>query len=121
MCRFKIGVIGQYQLIVICIKALLHLKPEDGVRSLTKVNLHPHFRIEFTEWLKKIDVKVLAGERFFTTHNNSLFDAMPVFWQKLSCEARHEVVSKIDNFVANAMDGETIWNRHTNTSSLLLH
>ena len=43
MCRFKIGVIGQYQLIVICIKALLHVKPDDWVRSFTKVNLHPHF------------------------------------------------------------------------------
>ena len=31
LSRFKIGVFSQYQLIDICIKALLHVKPEDWV------------------------------------------------------------------------------------------
>jgi hypothetical protein len=36
---------------------------------------------------------------------------MPVFWQKLTAEARLECVSKIDSFHAEAAPGTTVWTK----------
>ncbi len=62
------------------------------ISSFKKDNLHPDYRIPFLDWIKKIDEKVVAGEHFFHKHNNSFFQAMPSFWQRLTIEARHSVV-----------------------------
>ena len=60
-------------------------------------NLHPHHRIDFNNWCKRIESKLVTGERYFTTRVG-LYDAMPAFWKHMSCEHRHEVVNWIDGF-----------------------
>lgn len=67
-------------------------KKKYWVSSFKNVNLHPDFRISFLEWSKKIEKDLETGERFFVARNG-LFDALPTFWQHMTCEARHEVVA----------------------------
>ena len=65
--------------------------------------------MDLTEWLQQIEQTVAVGDRFFTSQNTGLFDAMPAFWQRLSEEARHECVRKITRFHADFQEGETVW------------
>jgi hypothetical protein len=107
--RFILKIITQPDLIVICVKALKNISPELWISSFKKVNLHPDYRIPFLDWIKKNDEKVVAGEHFFHKHNNSFFQAMPSFWQHLTIEARHSVVSTIDRFFDEAPPGKSPW------------
>ena len=58
--------LGQYQLMGICLLAL-SVFPDMIWNSLfNKVNLHPDHWTSFLDWFKHIDDKILMGERFFS-------------------------------------------------------
>ncbi len=57
MVRYKVRMISQFDLIAICVKAFQKVKSTDWVKSFVKVNLHPDFRIDFVDWLNRIDKK----------------------------------------------------------------
>ena len=76
-------------LIAICVKALAKVKPESWTSSFKKVNLHPD-RVGALDWLRQIDEKNNTGEHFITAYNNTLFEAMPAFWKKLTVEVYHK-------------------------------
>jgi hypothetical protein len=99
LVRLSRPMIDQSALVVVCVKALQKVSKQMWISSFTKVNLHPDHRISFIEWIKKIDEKIEVGEHFFSKCNNSCFLAMPMFWQKLSIEARHAAISVIDRYV----------------------
>jgi hypothetical protein len=69
------------------------------------VNLHPHHRINFTVWCKKIESKLETGEHFFK-NRVGLFDAMPAFWKHMFGEHCHAVVAMIDHFYRKAEEDE---------------
>jgi hypothetical protein len=69
--------------------------------SFKKVNLHPHHRLDFNGWCKKIDSKLKTGERFFK-NRVGLFDAMPAVWKYMPAKQRHLVVALIDGFYEKA-------------------
>jgi hypothetical protein len=71
--------------------------------SFKKVNLHPHHRLDFNGWGKKIDSKLKTGEQFFK-NRVGLFDAMPAFWKYMPAEQRRLVVALIDGFYQKAKD-----------------
>jgi hypothetical protein len=109
-CRIKIKNITQWDLIATCIIALKQVKSESWINSFKKVNLHPDFRIPFSEWLQKIKEKIETGERFFKERLNTIFDAMPALWKNLSVEERHDCMSIIDDMKETAENGTSIWN-----------
>jgi hypothetical protein len=57
--------------------------------------------------LRCIDEKIKTGDHFFTANNNSLLEAIPAFWKKLTVEARHECIHLIDSFHEQALPGES--------------
>ncbi len=81
-----------------CIHALSKVEQNSWVSSFKKVNLHPHFRIDFPSWCKKIDSKLATGEKFFK-NRVGLFDAMPAFWKHVLGKHCHAVVAMIDDFL----------------------
>ena len=103
----KLAVFNQETLVAVCIHALRNINPTSWVSSFRKVNQHPHHRIDFEAWCKKIESKLVTGEQFFK-NRVGLFDAMPSFWKQMTCQDRHEVVGMIDGFYSSAnQNGET--------------
>ena len=104
----KLAVLNQENIVAICIHALRNVSSNSWVASFKKVNQHPHHRIDFKAWCKKIESKLITGEQFFK-NRVGLFDAMPSFWKQMTCENRHAVVGMIDGFYqcATNQNGET--------------
>lgn len=94
----KLAVFKQETLVAVCIHALGNINPTSWVSSFRKVNQHPHHRIDFEAWCKKIESKLITGEQFFK-NRVGLFDAMPSFWKQMTCENRHAIVGMIDGFI----------------------
>ena len=61
--RFKLGVIDQWDLIGICCNALKKVSKDAWISSFKRVNLHPDYRVDSVEWLKRIDGSLQCGER----------------------------------------------------------
>lgn len=111
--RFSLGKISQWDLIALCVVALKNTTRDrdSWKKSFIRVNLHPQHRVSIMEWLKKIEQTVAVGDRFFTAHNSSLFDAMPAFWQKLTVEARHKCMAVIDECHNTVEPGSKVWSK----------
>ncbi len=69
------------------------------------MNQHPHFRVDFEQWCKRVESNLATGERFFV-NRVGLFDAMPMFWKQMSGENRHAVVAIIDGIMTQAKTNE---------------
>ena len=84
---------------------------EDAFKS---VNLHPHHRVEFNEWLKQISDHIETGEQYFKrgeTTEVSLCDAMPAVWKNMPVECRQSLVQCINSFYKNALPGVSVWTK----------
>ncbi len=101
----KLAIIKQETIIAVFIDALRKVKPDAWVDSFKKVIQHPHFRVDFEQWCKRIKSKLATGERFFV-NRVGLFDAMPAFWKQMSSENRHAVVAIIDGIMMKAKTNE---------------
>jgi hypothetical protein len=88
-CRsnHRLAILNQGTIVSACIHALRKVKRESWVASFKKVNLHPHHRLDFNCWCKKIDSKLKTGEQFFK-NRVGLFDAMPAFRKYMPAEQR---------------------------------
>jgi hypothetical protein len=82
---------------MLCIQGLKKVKKEAWIDSFKKVNLHPEHRVAFPDWIKRIDEKLISGERFFK-NRSSLYDAMPALWRNLAVVDRKAIISEIDQF-----------------------
>ena len=98
------------------IHALSDVRPETWEKSFKRVNLHPHHRVPFNDWLKRIDEAIQGGERFFCEGQNSLYEAMPALWKNMDVECRHRLVRVIDGFYRNTAGDP--WNEN-NVKQLL--
>ena len=88
---------NQWILIAIAIDAQNVIKKEVWIDSFKKVNMHPHTRVSFDKWLEVLDKRgFLSAEQFFD-NRNSLYDAMPACWKKLTLDHRQEVIQIIDD------------------------
>jgi hypothetical protein len=67
----KLAVLNQSTIISACIHAIRKVKRESWIASFKKVNLHPHHRLDFNGWCKKIDSKLKTGERFFKNRGSA--------------------------------------------------
>ena len=101
----SIQVLNQETVVAACIYALNLVPAESWVSSFKKVNLHPHHRVDFTTWCKKIESKLKTGEQFFK-NRVGLWDAMPAFWKAMPPEHCHLVVAMIDRLYENSKVAE---------------
>lgn len=94
-----------------CIHALNLVSAESWVLSYKKVNLHPHHRVDFTDWCQRIESKLKMGEQFFK-NMVGLWDAMPAFWKTMPPEHRQAVVAMINRLYEKSQvegENETLW------------
>ena len=53
--------------------------------SFVAVNLHPHHRLSFSFWVKKIAPAVRTVETaYFRNHKGCYYDAMPSVWKNMT-------------------------------------
>jgi hypothetical protein len=95
--------IDQSALVVVCVNAFQKVSKQMWIFLFTKVNLHPDHRISLIGWIKEIVEKIDAREHFFSKISNSCFLAMPMFWQKLSIEARNAAILVIVRYICLLM------------------
>ena len=89
--------IDQWQLCTILCIAIKNLPEKIWEQSFIKVNLHPHHRVSFKEWIMQIDAQVPTGEAAYTHANKeSIFDAMPGFWKAMQIEERQHMIQCIN-------------------------
>ena len=121
MARPKIkGRIDQWQLIAIISTALKNLPGDIWTRSFFSVNLHPHHRLSFEDWIQKIAPYVRTGETaYLRTNEDSYYNAMPAVWKRMSEEKRRRVIAIIDDFVGAAPEGKSGWGEKANVLRLV--
>jgi hypothetical protein len=103
----------QYKLVGVILVAIKSLPLSLWESSFIRVNLHPHHRMSFEDWIKKIYDKVKTGETKYTrTNDDSYYDAMPAVWKNMSTEHWHKVLSIIDEFEAGTNENDGVaWSK----------
>ena len=86
LARWKVrGRINQCQFIMIISTSMQNIPAKVWTDSFVAVNLHPHHRLYFSDWIKKIAPSVKTGEtEYFLNHEGSYYDAMPSFWKEMT-------------------------------------
>ena len=93
------GWINQWQLIMLIFTAIQNISSKVWTYSFVAVNLHPHHRMTFPDWIKKISPDVNTGEtEYFRNHEGSYYDSMPSLWKNMYVHVRREVMCIIDRF-----------------------
>ena len=65
--------------------AIKNISDKVWTDSIVAVNLHPHHRMTFPDWIKKISPSVKIGETaYFRNREGSYYDAMPSLWENMS-------------------------------------
>ena len=106
------GRMDQWQLVGVIATAIKNLPEDIWEKSFISVNLHPHHRVPFEDWIEKISNVVTTGEKnYMRTNEASYFDAMPALWKKMTVETRRRVVDMVDGFVATAVGTESPWRK----------
>ena len=98
--------ISQWHLIGILCVGIKYCKETTWVNSFKTVNIHPHHRVSFEEWVHSISSHLRTGEHnFYCTHQDSYYDAYPAVWKKMEVDDRQVVIQIIDSFVAASPEG----------------
>ena len=80
--------------------------------SFVAVNLHPHHRMTFPDWIKEISPAVKTRKTaYFHNHEGSYYDDMPSIWKKMYVPVQREVMCIIDLFFRKAPPGESPWTK----------
>ena len=99
----------QYIIIYFFTNVQNRFKKETCIASFKRVNMHPNHCVKFDEWMKIIDNRgFLIAEQLFTKIN-FLYDAMSDFWEYLSVEHNHRVLSTIKGFYVSIFYNDKLW------------
>jgi hypothetical protein len=91
LIRRRLPVICQWNLIAACIAVFLSNASTGAWKtSFKRVNLHPHFRLSFEDWICKIKQHIDTGIANFQRRDNFWFNAMPAWWRNMTVECRHK-------------------------------
>ena len=94
------GRITQWKLTMVISTAIQNIPAKVFTDYFFSVNLHPHHRIIFHDWVKKISPDFMTGEtEYFQNHEGSYYDAMSSVWKNMSVPIRIEIMCIIDRFV----------------------
>lgn len=59
-----VGFLDQWTLLILALQTELAITPKTWVQGFRSTNLHPHYRVPFNEWLKKIEPSLAAAAGF---------------------------------------------------------
>ena len=95
------------------------IPPKVWTDYFVAVNLHPHHRLYFSDWIKKFDphVKTVVTE-YFQIHEGSYYDAMPSVCKKRTVIKQRKLMYIIDRFAMETPYGKSPWKKK-NISSLI--
>ena len=106
------GRIKQWQLIIIISTSIQNIPAKFWTDSFVTFNLHPHRRLYFSVWIKKIASAVRTGETaYFRKHEGFYYYAMPYVWKKMTLIKRREVIYVIYCFTAETPYGKYLWTK----------
>ena len=87
--------------------------------SFVAINLHPHNRLYFSSWIKKIAPAVKTGQKaYFRNHEGSYYDDMRSVWKNMTVIKRREVIYVIDCFTAETPHDKSPWTKNKCVSRL---
>ena len=83
MMRHKVhDWITQWQLIMITYTSIQIITSKVWTYYFVAVNIHPHYYLSYSDWIKKILPAVMTGEKkYFWDHEESYYDPMLSVWK----------------------------------------
>ena len=103
--------IDQWFFLAIAINAQNSITKESWINSFKKVNMHPHTRSSFDEWIRTLDDRgFLSAEKFFEKRY-TLYDAMPAYWKRLDVEQRQSVMRIIRTAYSSTPSNQSVWTK----------
>ena len=83
-----------WQLVHVGLACVRELEPSVWVSSFKKVNLHPHHRVDFPSWCKRISHFLQGGESFKEeTQVDDYYSMLPTFWHGMLPAEKKLVIS----------------------------
>lgn len=82
-----------WTLIHVGLAAVRELEPDSWVKSFKKVNLHPHFRVSFAEWCKRISHFLQGGQTFKEESLKDVYALLPSFWHGMTPDEKKRGMS----------------------------
>lgn len=105
--------IDGWQLIHVGLACCRELLPEVWVYSFKKVNLHPHHRVNFDEWCKRISHFLQGGEGSFKPEAaRDEYALLPAFWHGME-PAEKKLAASILKSHANSFTMECLRELHS--------
>ena len=77
-----------WDLVHVGLAAVRELDPDSWERSFKKVNLHPHHRVPFGEWCKRIEGFLQGGESFTAEDAFDAYALLPHWWHQFAPEEK---------------------------------
>ena len=106
------GRITQWQLIMVISTVIQNISSKVWIYYFVAVNLHPHHRMTFHDWIKKISTAIKTGETsYFRKPEGSYYDDMPYVWKKMYVPVRKEAMFIIDLSFKEAPPGKSPWTK----------
>ena len=92
------SVIDGWQLVHVGLACCRELESHVWVNSLKKVNLHPHHRVDFSEWCKRISHFLQGGEGSFKAEAvRDEYALLPAFWHGMEPDEKKLALSILES------------------------
>ena len=90
----------------------LYIYPKNPAKvctySFVAVNLHPHHRMNFHDWIQKVSPAVKTGETaYFRNQKGLYYDVMPYVWKNMYLTFQRDAICIIKIFVEEAPPGKS--------------
>jgi hypothetical protein len=87
------GVTDGWMLIHVALAAVRELDSESWIKSFKKVNLHPHHRVSFEEWCKRIAHHLQGGLNFKPETHRDMYTMLPTFWHGMLPDEKKQAMA----------------------------
>jgi hypothetical protein len=98
------GVVDQWGLVHVGLAAVRMCVPRIWISSFKAVNLHPHFRVPFAVWCKRIESFLEGGQTFKAEEPLDLYAMLPPIWQGMEPEEKVKVFEIIEEHKGFSVD-----------------
>ena len=86
------SVVDGWQLVHVGLSCVRELDADAWISSFKKVNLHPHHRVGFPAWCKRIEHYLQGGESFKPEVVRDTYALLPSFWHGMTPEEKKHAV-----------------------------
>ena len=87
------AVVDGWQLVLVGLACVRDLKSETWIESFKAVNLHPHHRVPFEDWCKRIAHHLQGGQSFKSEKVLDTYLMLPSFWHGMEIAEKKSAVS----------------------------